>query len=148
MSEPLWHQQCQQLLLDYRCQKCAICRTQLPYRATAKCPRDDGFINIRTFRPWPKVSFRRFLFIGHGRKPIFNVFRSSATAETHFLSFSAFRPRPKLRIYLFLIFRRGGNTVFLIFCFSAAAEMKFLLFFTRPPRRKAYFQHFLAFSRG
>ena len=74
------------------------------------------------FRPWPKVSFRRFWFIGHGRNTVFSIFCISAMAESQFLAFSAFRRRPTNIFRCFLIFPHEGKPIFTIFLFSPVRE--------------------------
>ena len=84
-------------------------------------------------RPWPKHSFCCFPLVGHGRKPIFNVFSSSAVAETQNLSVFDFPLRRKRCFSHFLLFSHGGNEIFAVFYSSAAAESQFSAFFRFQP---------------
>ena len=53
---------------------------------------ESQFSSFFVRRPRPKHSFYCFPLVGHGRKPIFNIFRSSAAAESQFSAFSRFQP--------------------------------------------------------
>ena len=83
--------------------------------------------HILEFRPWPKSSFCRFLFVRCGGNAVFLILRLSAVAETHFLLFYSFQLRRKRCFSHFLLFSRGGNDIFVVFYSSAVAESRFLL---------------------
>ena len=66
-------------------------------------------------RPWPKCSFCRFSFFGHGRNAVFFIFKLSAAAETLFLLFFTLRPRRKADFRRFLSVVPLRKAVFAVF---------------------------------
>ena len=84
--------------------------------------------HILEFRPRPKSSFCRFLFVRHGRNAVFLILRLSAAAEMIFYPFFTFQPWRKRNFSHFLLFSRGGNDIFVVFYSSAVAESRFSSF--------------------
>ena len=101
------------------------------FEAFSPFPRDwktvfEAFFQLR---PWPKCSFCRFSFFGHGRNAFF--------------SFLSFRPRPKRCFCCFLLFGRSRKSIFSIFSLSAVAETLFLPFFIDCTPTKRGFSRFV-----
>ena len=120
------------------------------------------------FRPWPKVNFCRFLFVGHGRNAFFScsfrpwpklcfccfsligrgrkpIFRVSSAADECFFAISAFRLRAMNSFQRFPLVAYKRNAVFRIFCISLTSDEQFSLFSILPRGGKYSLRHFSVF---
>ena len=97
------------------------------------------------FRPWPKCSFRRFSFFGHGGNAVFAVFTHPPWRKADFQRFLSVVP---LRNAVFRIFYSSypcERLFFGVFRISSTDDGRFSAFFGSPRGWKHIFRRFLHF---